>query len=220
MPAVKLDDESSVRKWRSRLDIPEDCRIVGSITRFDAVKGTGYLIRAFAELLTTFPTVVLVLFADGPNRSRLEALAKDLGVWDRIRFAGFQPDARMHLSAMDCFVLSSLNEGLPFALLEALAAGTPAVVSSVGGVPDVLRNEEHALLVPPGNPAAIARAIRRILSDESLAQRIGHNGKAIGSTLGIDRHVEKLTEVYKKAIATRGALAAEARPTCILSSKD
>lgn len=200
-PSVTPLCDADIQSWRSQLGIPDGTRVIGSITRFDPVKGTRYLIQALAELVKMIRPVVLVLFGDGNERPQLEGLVKELDLQEHVRFVGFQPNASRYLAAMDCFALPSLNEGLPFALLESLTSGTPAVVSGVGGIPEFLRHEESALLVPPGDPSALARELYRLLTDELLADRISSCGQAVSRQLGLERHVDKLIGIYNEALS-------------------
>jgi len=201
-PSVVPLCDADIQAWRSQLGIPDDARVIGSITRFDPVKGTRFLIQALAELVKTIRPVVLVLFGDGNERPQLEGLVKDLDLQKHVRFVGFQPEASRYLAAMDCFALPSLNEGLPFALLESLASGTPAVVSGVGGIPEFLTHEESALLVPPGDPSALARELYRVLTDETLADRISSCGRSVSRELALDRHAELLIDVYNEVLSS------------------
>ncbi|MEM8932832.1 MAG: glycosyltransferase [Acidobacteriota bacterium] len=147
----------------------------------------------------------LVMFGDGPLRVELEALAEQRRLADRIVFAGFRDDVPRWLSAVDAIVFSSIFEGLPMALLEALAAGTPVVSTRVGGIPDVLTADDEALLVPPRDPAALADAIRR-LGDPALRQRLGDAGRRrFEAELTARRMVERYETLYRETLDRRRA---------------
>ena len=116
----------------------------------------------------------LVVVGDGPERVRLTRLAGELGVGDRVTFLGARPrdEALRYLAGARAAVLSSAWENLPHAAVEALAVGTPVVSTAVGGVPEVVRDDENGLLVPPNDPAALAGALRRLLTDDALRLRL------------------------------------------------
>ena len=113
------------------------------------------------------------MLGDGPERSRLERTAQELGVSDRVFFAGWQTDLSTWLSALDVFVLTSNSEGLPLGALEAMAAGLPVVTTPVGDLPEVVAEGRSGFLVPVGNVEAMARAITRLVDDDSLRCRMG-----------------------------------------------
>jgi glycosyltransferase involved in cell wall biosynthesis len=146
---------------------------VVTLARLDLQKGLTHLLHA-AVLL---PDVDFVIAGDGPERANLEAEARALGVADRIAFVGFQADTRAFLARGDVFVLPSLLEGLPLAVLEALAAARPVVATAVGGTPEVVRDRETGLLVPPADSRALADAIRELLGNPALADQLGRQGR-------------------------------------------
>ena len=195
---------SDLARWRSQRRVPEGAKLIGSITRFHPVKGTGFLLEAFPEVLRAIPEAHLVLWGDGPEHESLEAKTRMLGVADRVRFEGHQPDAAQHLALLDCFVLPSLSEGFPFALLEAMMAGRPIVATSVGGVPEMIRHGQEALLVAPQDPQALAAAITCVLTDPALARRLGQSAKAASARYSIERHVAALRRLYEEVVNVEG----------------
>jgi glycosyltransferase involved in cell wall biosynthesis len=148
---------------------------VGSVGRLDQQKGYDVLLRALASL----PDAALVLVGDGPERGALEAIAGDLGLGDRVRFAGWQAEPRRHLTTFDVFALPSRFEGFPLAIVEAMLARLPVVATAVGSVPEAVREGRTGLLVPPDDPEALAAALRRALGDASLRLRLGENGREL-----------------------------------------
>ena len=134
--------------------------------------------------------------------------AEELGIAASVRFLGVRPDVPELLKLMDVFVLSSMWEGLPMVLLEAMAAGTPIVSSEVGGVPEIAEHERNALLVPPSNAPALASAVGRILGDSQLAARLRLSA---ASTVRYQYSMEGMTDrheqLYEQLVERRGALA-------------
>ncbi len=139
------------------------------MARLDKQKDHASLLEA-ARLV---PDAVFVLVGDGPLREELEDRATRLGVEERVLFLGWREDIPEVLACADLFVLPSLYEGLPLALLEAMAAGLPIVATAIGGTSEAVVDGVTGLLVPPGEPRSLAAAIRRALDDEGLARRLG-----------------------------------------------
>ncbi len=165
--------EVDTSEIRSRLGLGREDYAIGSVGRLTAVKGHEFLIRAAAHLVEGPKTVKVILVGDGPLRKYLEGLALHLGVSKRVIFAGHQEHPRGFLQAMDVFVLPSLNEGIPLALLEAMSARRPIVASRVGGVPEVIEHEQTGLLVESGNEQELAKACNRFISNKLLADTLG-----------------------------------------------
>ncbi|MBA2332563.1 MAG: glycosyltransferase family 4 protein [Actinobacteria bacterium] len=138
--------------------------------RLGAAKALGVALEALAEL----EGATLLLAGDGPERASLERRAAELGLDRRARFLGAlgRHDVLQLFRAADASVLSSAWENFPHTLVEALAVGTPVVATAVGGVPEIVRDGENGLLVPPDDPAALAAALRRFLEDPELQQRL------------------------------------------------
>ncbi|GEJ56287.1 glycosyltransferase [Anaeromyxobacter diazotrophicus] len=143
------------------------------------VKGQEDLLRAFREVAREVPAARLVLVGDGARRPLLEALARDLGLAGRVEFAGQRRDVPALLARAAVAVSASHAEGLSNAILEALAARRPLVATAVGGTPEVIRDGESGLLVPPRAPAALAERVVRLLRDPALARRLGEAGRAV-----------------------------------------
>ena len=138
------------------------------------------------------------------SRPELERLAAKLGVEDTVSFVGYMQDVTQVAAAADVAVLSSDNEGTPVSLIEAAAAGRPAVATAVGGVPDVVADGKTGLLVPPGDHEALARAIRRLLEDPGMRKRMGGAARAhVRARFSIERLVHDLEALYGDLLASR-----------------
>jgi glycosyltransferase involved in cell wall biosynthesis len=155
------------------VDRPRPGPLVGAIGRLERQKGFDLLIRALAEI----EDASLVLVGDGSERPMLEDLAESVGVTDRVLWRDWADDARSYLGAFDVFALPSRFEGFPLALLEALLARSAVVATDVGGVSEIVRDGENGLLVPAEDPKALAGAIRRLLAESDLRQRLGEQGR-------------------------------------------
>lgn len=145
------------------------------VGRLAPIKDLKTLIRAFAVTLSTLPNLRLWIVGDGPVRSELEALTAELGVEPAVRFWGQRMDTQGFFSTADCFVMSSISEGLPMSLLQAMSLGVPAITTDVGGMAEVLRLSVNGLLPPVGDAQAYAEAILEMASDPALRARLSAN---------------------------------------------
>jgi glycosyltransferase involved in cell wall biosynthesis len=141
----------------------------GIAARLVAAKDHYTLLRAFTMVLRELPNAELAIAGDGPLRKELEAFTRDLNLIDRVSFVGALPDTPAFLSELDIFVLSSLSEGLPIALLEAMAAGLPIVSTRAGGVNEVAVEGQNAILSEPGDAEGLAQAMIQMAKRPDLA---------------------------------------------------
>ncbi len=155
-----------------------DRPIVGAVGRLVSQKGFSQLLHAAKGVVSDFPAVLFVLVGEGPERAMLEGLTKDLGLQDNVLLAGRRNDMPGVYASFDAFVLPSLDEGMPIALLEALAAGKPVVATRVAAVPKIIVPESTGLLVEPGDISSLRAAISRLLADANLRQQLGRQGHA------------------------------------------
>lgn len=168
-PLLPREDARAALGAAAGKTIPNSNVIIGTIAELTKNKGMDYLIRALRDV----PEAHLIIIGQGEERGRLELLAKDIGVLPRVIFCGFIPDARTLLSAFDIYALSSLKEGLPYALLEAGMAGLPTVATRVGGVPEIITDNKTGLLVPKADAAALAAALKKLSADAPLRSAFG-----------------------------------------------
>ena len=150
-------------------------RVFVSVGSFAPCKAMPDLVAAFIRVADGRPHVRLVLVGDGPDRRRCADLVARAGLDHQVTFAGYRTDVGSVLLSADAFVLPSLNDNQPLALLEAMAAGLPCVATAVGGIPEVL--DGVGLLVPPGDHWALATAMGRLLDDDELAARLGSQAR-------------------------------------------
>ena len=149
--------------------------LIGAIGRLEHQKGFDTVLRALRDV----GDATLVLVGDGSERAALETLAQTLGVSDRVVWTGWADGARDYLGSFDVFALPSRFEGFPLVVLEALLARSAVVAANVGDVPDVVRDGETGILVAPDDPAGLGDAIRRLLADARLRERLGERGRAL-----------------------------------------
>lgn len=142
---------------KERLNLPQDSFVFGTVGRLAPTKGQTYLIRAFEKVKEALPSVQLILIGDGRLRNQLKYQAVETSYTDCVHFLGHRDDVPELLRAMDVFVFPSLAEGMGKALLEAMAAGVPCVGTKVGGIPEIIINNETGFLVPPKDENANVR---------------------------------------------------------------
>ncbi len=159
---------------RAQLGIDESAPIVGAVANLRPIKRLADLIEAFALILKTHPTSRLVVVGDGEERESLTKRARSLGIAQAVRFAGRVPDTLPFVREFAVGVLCSESEGFPNAIIEYMYCGKPTVCTAVGGAPEILEHGVHGFLVPVGDVTAIAECLTRLLSDESLAAKLGN----------------------------------------------
>ncbi|MCK4513518.1 glycosyltransferase, partial [bacterium] len=163
--------------------------VVGIVAKLSPVKGHEHFLRAAAGIAKAHDDVAFLVVGDGPRRQMLTEMAKELEIEDAVVFAGARDDVPSLLKLMDVFVLSSLSEGSPNAVLEAMAAGLPVIATDVGGLPDIVIDGESGILVPPGDWEALEKAITELLADPERAAAMGRMGLANAA----DKHdIEKV----------------------------
>jgi glycosyltransferase involved in cell wall biosynthesis len=171
--------------------------VVVSIGNLKPQKNAGDFVAAAAKVSARYPEARFVYIGDGPQRRALEAKAFSLGLEGKLTFLGWRRDGAQWLAASDVFALTSLWEGLPRALVEALRTGLPAVCYATDGVVDVLRDGENGFLVPPGDVDALAERLARLLEDDGLRRRLGAAAAAsIGPEFDIDAMVRAQETLY------------------------
>lgn len=161
---------------RKKFNLKSAETVLGMVAELHPSKRVEDALLALAELKGMFPGS-LVVMGEGGERAYLESLIERLGLTGRAHLVGFVDHASSFLSAFDLFLMPSRTEALSYALIEAGFAGLPAIASRVGGIPEIVRNKVTGLLVPPENPASLARAIRMLLEDPALAKKLGENLK-------------------------------------------
>ncbi len=199
---------------RSELGLSPTQVVLGAIGMHYPVKGHRYLVRAMELVRRHHPDTVLLLAGDGPVRVELERDVARSSLEGNVRFLGFYEDVERLLQALDVFVLPSLSEGLPLALLEAMACGKPVVATAVGGVPEVVSHGATGLLVPPADPEALAASILLLVQDAALSARLGPSARAdVERRFGLARMVQRYETLYAGLAKgpTRHARKAKAR---------
>ena len=177
-------------------------RTAGLVGRLAPEKGVDVFLEAAAIVSRALPEVRFVVAGDGPERSRLEAQRRDLGLVDRLQLPGHADSMVAVYAAMDLLVSASRQEGLPIALLEGMASGLPVVGTAVGDVSALVAAGETGLLVAADDASALAEAMLRVLRDDGLRTAMGRNARAlVARDFSVDRMTSEYREVYREAIA-------------------
>jgi glycosyltransferase involved in cell wall biosynthesis len=185
---------------REELSIPPEAPVVVCVANFKPFKGHEHLLRAAALVGRSLPEARFVLAGVGQTEPMMRRLAEDVGLNGSVIFAGYRDDAPRLMALADVFVLPSEQEGLPIALLEAMALGRPSIATAVGGIPDVINDGWEGLLIPPKDPAELAAAIVALLSDEELRRRMGDAAKIRAADFDIRRAVARMQDVYQAVL--------------------
>jgi glycosyltransferase involved in cell wall biosynthesis len=176
--------------------------VVGTLSRLDEPKkGISVLLQAMALLQARGIRPELRIAGSGYSRSPLERKAVELGL-ERCRFLGFVEDSVAFYQSLDVFVLASLSEGMPLTNLEAMASGLPVVTTDVGGAAEAVVDGVTGLVVPPGDPAALATALEALVADRPLARRLGETGRQrVGEHFSTESMFRSLSAVYTELLA-------------------
>jgi len=187
---------------RKRWGVKEQERLLGCAGVLLEDKGQEWLIRALARLHADFPNLKLLLAGEGPDRARLQELARELRLEDFVIFAGFVKDVEAFYRAIDVFAFPALFEGLGTSLLAAMAHGVPSVTYFGCALGEIVENGKSGLQVEPRNPEALAEALRKVLSDAAFAASIGAQGRSrIETAFSVDRMVEATLRLYREVCA-------------------
>ena len=203
--AAERAERSGRAALRARLGLPASGPIVGMVACLKPQKAPLDFVEAAARIAVREPRAVFVMAGDGPLKDVVAARARALGIGDRLHLLGWRRDVPDLLHAFDVAVLTSLWEGLPRVVPEAIAAGCPIVATAIDGTAEILRHEEHALLAPPGDPGAVAAQVLRLLDDEALGRRLAGAARPLLAGFDIDRMVREQERLYERLLAAAQA---------------
>lgn len=193
--------EARASEWRRRVATPL-APVILTVGRLDRQKGLEHFVRSAAQIHQVTPQAHFWIAGEGVQRTALEAQIRRLGLESVVTLLGHQHDIPAIMAASDVFVLPSLGESFGNVLLEAMALGKPVVATRVGGTPEIVHDGETGWLVPPRQPADLARATLRILKDPDLGARVGAQGRAfVASRFGATQVAARMAEVYRRVVA-------------------
>jgi glycosyltransferase involved in cell wall biosynthesis len=199
----RFDERSRDAGLLAPFGIPANAPILGTVGNLYPVKGQIFLIRAARAVLDRVPDLHVIILGRGELHDALNAEAAALGIQDRIHLLGYRDDASRWFGVMTVFALPSLSEGLPLSLLEAMAAGLPAVVTSVGGMPEVVQEGQTGFIVPPRDTEALSARLTVLLKDPPLANKMGLAGRRlVEARFSLNRMAEDYRDLYARTLGT------------------
>jgi glycosyltransferase involved in cell wall biosynthesis len=189
---------------RETLGWTDEHFVVTYVGRLVPIKDVGTLLAGFAAFAAGNAKARLLIVGDGEERSRLESRVGELGLREVVVFVGWQTDLTRIYGAADVVALTSLNEGTPVAVIEAMAAGLPVIATAVGGVPDVVVHGTSGLLIPPSDSGELARGLQCLAGDRDLRQRLGSEGRAsVANRFHQRRLVTDMAGLYRRVLQQR-----------------
>jgi glycosyltransferase involved in cell wall biosynthesis len=186
---------------RAELGVPDGAVLALSVANLRSEKGYDVLLEAARRVLDSGAAVHFAAVGRGPQAAEVEALHASLALGERFLLLGPRSDALRLMAGADVFVLASHHEGLPVTIMEATSVGLPIVTTAVGEIPNFLTNGEDALIVPPGDPVALAGAIGRLVADESLRRRLGQGALVHSAMFDVARAVTDIEVIYTRLLA-------------------
>lgn len=194
---VRTEPKLTVNEARATFGLQPDIPLVGLVARLAPRKGIAEFLHAAQLIADRAPEAHFVLVGDGPLRTEAEALVAELGLAGRMHLLGYLDSVRNLLWALDVLAVSSLSEGSSISAMEAMALGKPVVGTAVGGVPEVIVDGDTGLLVPPGDPQALAEAVCALLADPGRARSMGERGRQRAAAhFDIEMMLQRTKEVY------------------------
>ena len=190
---------------RAELGLADDAFVLIQVARLDPIKDHATALRAFAQFAEARPDSRLLLVGDGPERPNIEKLLEQLNLRGKVQLLGTRSDVARLLSCADVFLLTSISEGIPLTLIEAMAAGLPVVATRVGGVSEVVEDGETGFLVESGNADGIAAALSTLAMECARGLRMGQQGRVRSETIFSEREmVSSYGRLYEEMLPVRG----------------
>ncbi len=200
----KLDRLSNPQQTRQQLGIPEGWQAIVMVGRLDPQKAPYLLIEAFSKVVKQHPETLLMLVGDGELRPTLQAQAQELGIADKVKFLGTREDVPEILKAANIFSFSSLWEAMGRAMIEATLVGKPVVVPSIGGIPEIVHQNETGLLFPVGDVERLAAHLSYLLQHPEEGYRMGQNAKKLTRKLfNADDMVRQIEQIYGRLLSSQ-----------------
>jgi glycosyltransferase involved in cell wall biosynthesis len=202
VPLLPAEEPIDVAALRRDQGLPPDAVVCCAVGRLVEAKGYQHLIASMGRLAASEPRLHCLVVGTGQLEGALENALDDAGLRGRVHLLGYRPhqETLALMRAADLFVMPSVTEGTPLALLEAAAFGLPIVASRAGGIPDILTDGEHALLVDPGDPGALAQGVQRLLREPELAAALGTAAqRRIRARFDASAQAQRVLEAYERA---------------------
>jgi glycosyltransferase involved in cell wall biosynthesis len=198
---IKSMGSIDIAAVRRQYELDEDDFILGCVGRLEEVKGHRYIIEAMPDILRTIPHCKLLIAGGGPLEHQLLALIEQLGLSTSVKLIGYHENIEDFISMLDLFVMPSIIEGLPMALLEAMSSCKPVLASAVGGIPTALKSLDSCLLVPPADSHAIAVRIKQLAKDATRLTDLGKQARhVVEEKFSSERMVKQYASIYSALI--------------------
>lgn len=193
-PSISKND------MRKQLGIPTDAKVIGTVIRLSPQKAPLDFINAAAAIASQINNVYFVIVGDGPLRDQVLRTAKDLNIKDQLIMTGLRRDIPELMNSFDLFVLSSLWEGLPRVIPQAMACGIPVIATAIDGSAEIIKNGQNGILVPPAHPKSIANAVVEVLSNDHLALTLTNEAYNTVNEYSAQKMVENIESLYASFI--------------------
>jgi len=199
-PPAYSDDEK--KTFREKCGVPLDAfPIISHVANLRIMKGHREVLHALPDLLRNFPRILVLFTGRDDSKGEIPKLARTLGVDQNVRFLGYHPEPAEILAISDAFILPSYWEGCPTSLLEAMAFGIPCVATSVGGIPEIIKDGENGILIPPKDPVALANALATLFQSPELRNKLSQSARATFQTrFHVSRMITEYQNLYKELI--------------------
>jgi glycosyltransferase involved in cell wall biosynthesis len=198
-------EAANLNGLREELKIPPEHLVVGTVAVFTPKKRLQDWLEVAAQVTSRRENVTFLMVGHGPEEAILKAKVQALGLTERVRMPGFRPDGRRVLGLMDVYLISSEFEGLPIALLEAMALGKPIVATTVGGIPEVVQNGREGFLTSVGAVEALAEYSQRLLTDSQQRWQMGQRGaKKVAEDFHWKDRVHFTEQLYLEILEEKG----------------
>jgi glycosyltransferase involved in cell wall biosynthesis len=195
--ATRSPNQKDVTAAQEEIKLNGASKIIITAGRLSEEKGLDVLLEAFAQVTQKIAKVHLLILGKGPLEGVVKGLSRKLGLDSSVQLLGFRRDILPYLALSHLYVNSSLYEGLPMSLLEAMAAGLPVIASTVGGIPEVVEGNMTGILVEPGDPQSLADAMLILLKDQALVERLRQNAvKKVAEDFHISQTVKNYENLY------------------------
>ena len=197
-PALSSSNE---QPWKIKFNIPASYKVIGIVGRLNIIKGHSYFLEAAQKVLREYLNVTFLVVGDGELKGSLKKQCKNLGIDEHVIFTGYCSNVPSLLKEIDIKVIASLSEGVPLTLFEAMAAGCAIVSTNVGGLGEVIENNETGFLVPSKDPNALAEKILLLLKDPELCSVMAHRARQASKQFDIRNTVQQMEQCYEEIIA-------------------
>lgn len=206
-PELQAKHEGEIMRLREQLEIAGGNPVIGTIGRLMEQKDHDTFLHACRLLSNEVPDCRFIIVGDGPELGRLQMLARDLRLDDRVKFTGHLEAVEHIIPLFDVFALSSIREGFANVILEAMALGKPVVASDAGGNAEAVVHGETGYIVPPESPEALSQALLGLLRDRAKAKRMGLEGrKRVESCYEMAKMVESTVEIYEQLLVNKNII--------------